>query len=45
MILLLEKEIGNEAPLTKTRGKIHDYLGMIIEYSQDSAQLQCWGGC
>ena len=34
MISLLEREIGDEVPPTKKRGKIHDYLGMIIDYSQ-----------
>ena len=28
IIDMLEKEFGKEAPLTKTRGKIHEYLGM-----------------
>ena len=26
---------GKEAPLTETRGEIHDYLGMTIDYSVD----------
>jgi hypothetical protein len=29
----LSEEFGKEAPLTITRGKIHDYLGMTLEYS------------
>jgi hypothetical protein len=29
----LEKEFGAEAPLTKTRGKVHDYLGMTLDFS------------
>ena len=33
VIKLLESEFGKEAPLTKTRGKVHDYLGMTINYS------------
>ena len=33
MIDLLEKEFGKEAPLTKTRGKVHQYLGMTIDFS------------
>ena len=33
MIDLLEKEFGKEAPLTKTRGKVHEYLGMSIDFS------------
>ncbi|MHA7927606.1 MAG: reverse transcriptase domain-containing protein, partial [Marinobacter sp.] len=28
----LEQKYGNEAPLTITRGKVHDYLGMRIEF-------------
>jgi hypothetical protein len=28
----LEEEFGKEAPLTITRGKVHDYLGMTIDY-------------
>jgi len=34
VINLLELEFGKEAPLTKTRGKIHDYLGMVLDYSK-----------
>ena len=34
MIDLLEMEFGNEAPLTKTRGKVHEYLGMTIDFSE-----------
>jgi Reverse transcriptase (RNA-dependent DNA polymerase) len=30
----LESEFGREAPLTVTRGKIHNYLGMRIDYSE-----------
>ena len=33
IINLLESEFGNEAPLTVTRGKVHEYLGMTIDYS------------
>ena len=29
----LELEFGKETPLTVHRGKIHDYLGMIIDFS------------
>lgn len=32
VIDLLEKEFGKEAPLTKTRGNVHEYLGMTIDY-------------
>ena len=28
-----EKVFGKEAPLSVTRGKIHDYLGMKIDFS------------
>ena len=31
----LNDEFGKKAPLTVTRGKIHDYLGMTIDYSLD----------
>jgi hypothetical protein len=33
MIDLLEKEFGKKAPLTKTRGKVHEYLVMTIDFS------------
>jgi hypothetical protein len=33
VIDLLEGEFGKEAPLTKTRGHVHDYLGMTIDFS------------
>jgi hypothetical protein len=33
MIEKLEKVFEAEAPLTKTRGKIHDYLGMRLDFS------------
>jgi hypothetical protein len=33
VIELLEGEFGKEAPLTKTRGHVHDYLGMTIDFS------------
>jgi len=29
----MEAEFGKEAPLNKSEGKIHDYLGMILDYS------------
>ena len=29
----LEMEFGKEAPLSKSRGKVHDYLGMILDFS------------
>jgi hypothetical protein len=31
----LNKEFGNETPVTQTRGKSHDYLGMIMNYNDD----------
>jgi hypothetical protein len=34
IIDMLEKEFGKEAPLTKTRGKIHEYLGMTIDFTE-----------
>jgi hypothetical protein len=33
IIALLEQEFGNEAPLTVTRGKVHDYLGMQLDFN------------
>ena len=33
LLTLLNDEFGKEAPLTVTRGKIHDYLGMVIDYT------------
>jgi hypothetical protein len=33
IIDMVEREFGKEAPLTKTRGKVHEYLGMTIDYS------------
>ena len=32
---MLEEEFGKEAPLTIRRGKIHDYLGMTLDFSLD----------
>jgi len=34
IIKQLEATFGLEAPQTKTRGKVHDYLGMIIDFSK-----------
>ena len=34
IINLLNERYGKEAPLTVTRGKIHDYLGMTIDFSK-----------
>jgi hypothetical protein len=33
IIGLIDAEFGKEAPLTINRGKIHDYLGMTLDYS------------
>jgi hypothetical protein len=33
VIQLLEEELGKEAPLTKMRGEVHDYLGMTLDFS------------
>jgi hypothetical protein len=27
-------EFGKESPITITRGKVHDYLGMTLDYSE-----------
>jgi len=36
-------EFGQEAPLTKTRGKRHDYLGMVMDFStQGSAEISLY---
>ena len=32
---MVESEFGKEAPLTVTRGKVHVYLGMTIDYSTE----------
>ena len=37
VISQISDEFGNEAPLTITRGKIHDYIGMTIEYCADNS--------
>jgi hypothetical protein len=33
IIAMLEAEFGREEPLTVRRGKVHDYLGMILGFS------------
>ena len=33
IIKTLEQEFGKEAPLTILRGKIHDYLGMVLDFT------------
>jgi hypothetical protein len=30
----MEREFGKEAPLNKSRGKVHDYLGMTLNFSK-----------
>jgi hypothetical protein len=30
---LMDGEFGKEEPMTRSRGKIHDYLGMILDFS------------
>ena len=34
MLKALQDKYGKEAPLTVTRGKVHDYLGMKIDYTK-----------
>jgi len=31
----LSKRYGKEAPLTVKRGKVHHYLGMVLDYTID----------
>ena len=38
IISKLEAEFGKETPLTVHRGKVHDYLGMTIDFS-DSGKV------
>ena len=33
MIKTIDKEFGQEAPITVRRGKVHDYLGMTLDFS------------
>jgi hypothetical protein len=33
VLALISEEYGKETPLTVTRGKVHDYLGMTIDFS------------
>ena len=33
----LQEEYGKETPLTVSRGKKHEYLGMVIDYSRNCA--------
>mgnify|MGYP000305707936 CR=1 FL=1 len=34
VIAMINAEFGKEAPITITRGPIHDYLGMTLDYSE-----------
>ena len=34
IIGLIDAEFGKESPITVTRGKVHDYLGMTLDYSE-----------
>jgi hypothetical protein len=34
VISKLDKKYGQEGPLSVTRGRVHDYLGMTLDYSQ-----------
>jgi hypothetical protein len=34
MIGLIDNEFGKEGPITVTRGKVHDYLGMTLDYTE-----------
>jgi hypothetical protein len=34
IIQLIDSEFGKEAPLTVTRGRVHDYLGMTLDYTE-----------
>ena len=35
IINLISEEFGKDSPITITRGKVHDYLGMTLDYSKD----------
>jgi hypothetical protein len=34
VIKQIDDEFGQEAPITVTRGKVHDYLGMTLDYTK-----------
>ena len=34
MIGLIDNKFGKEGPITVTRGKVHDYLGMTLDYTK-----------
>jgi Reverse transcriptase (RNA-dependent DNA polymerase) len=33
----MEEEFGKETPMNKSRGKVHDYLGMVLDFSNEGA--------
>jgi hypothetical protein len=35
IIDLMDEEFGKETPLTKSRGKVHDYLGMKFDFTEE----------
>ena len=35
VIKVINKEFGQEAPLTVNRGKVHDYLGMTLDFTKE----------
>jgi hypothetical protein len=35
VIKMFNEKYGKEAPLAVTRGKVHEYLGMTIDYSKE----------
>jgi hypothetical protein len=35
ILRMISERYGKEAPLTETRGKIHEYLGMVFDYNID----------
>ena len=39
VIELLDGEFGKEEPLTKSRGKVHDYLGMLLDFSGNDVKV------
>jgi hypothetical protein len=34
IIEMLDREFGKETPMNKSRGKVHDYLGMVLDFSK-----------
>ena len=34
VIALINAEVGKEAPITVQRGKIHEYLGMTLDFTK-----------